>query len=316
MISIKILERKMLMKKLIIIYHNDHDGRCAAFLIKNIYQDYNITYIPITYDIDKEEEKVIGKLNSFSEKPEAFIVDITLSLEGMLNLIDLTSKLTWIDHHITIKDIEDKLKEKPFFHLNLNGIRSIDKSACLLTWDYLYGNFPPEIPFHFIELIDDYDRWIFRYGNDTKYFNEWLNQFDTAPWKPIWLDLMYPTRKYALFDINYLRSGKIIYEYKIRTLKRSFGILSNKIDLTIDGKNAKAVEINSSDIYSNNYYADIAKNEGYSVIIMYYYKKDKEGNLIKINQIRSVDDIDVSEYAKERGGGGHKHAAGWREIQR
>ena len=290
-------------KKMILAYHTDLDGECAASIVKNVFRDYSIKFFPTSYaSIDAKFERVIELLRSDPGFKKIFIVDISFSLEQMRILSGTIGKenIVWIDHH---KTAIEKLEE----YKDLPGIRSDGTAACVLTWKYLCDD--ANIP-NSIKLIEDYDLWKFHYGSDTKYFHEYMSQFDTAPWRSIWLDLQYPGRQATL---NWHQEGKIIYEYKMRTLKKSFRIIVDKTEVTLPGDNVSTAvaEINSSDIDSINYLADIAVEEGYPVCIIYYFKRNKENRLIRINQIRSRSDIDVSEYAKSKGGGGHKNAAGW-----
>lgn len=145
---------------ILIIYHSvDFDGICSKLIAQRYYPDAELLgwnygdTIPENLD---QCEKVI-------------MVDISFPVKNML---ELKSKLEWVDHHITaIKDSED------FGYSDVPGKREIGRGACELAWEYFMKTSVPKAV-EFISAYDVFDKgrfgWMtevlpFQYSLRTRY---------------------------------------------------------------------------------------------------------------------------------------------------
>jgi len=159
-----------------IFYHNDADGKCAAHVIAYIFHhtlENNIEdYIEINYGMD-------FPLKLIEEDEDVFIVDYSIELEVMDKLLDITSNIFWIDHHITA--IEKYIN----YPHNLQGLRNVEYSGCVLTYIYLYNVSFDQVPMP-IRYIGDRDTWQWEYGHETKIFCSGAELYDLHPLSSDW----------------------------------------------------------------------------------------------------------------------------------
>lgn len=145
---------------ILIIYHSvDFDGICSRLITQRHYpgaETLGWTYgDPIPENLDRYEKIVM--------------VDISFPVQNML---ELKSKLEWVDHHITaIKDSES------FGYSDVPGKREIGRGACELAWEYFMKTSVPKAV-EFISAYDVFDKvrfgWIsevlpFQYALRTRY---------------------------------------------------------------------------------------------------------------------------------------------------
>lgn len=170
-----------------IFHHNDADGYAAGYLVKKFFNKEKPELIEMDYskkfpiDIIKEDELI-------------YIVDFSIEPKDMVDLLRITKRVYWIDHHISAinkynewQDIINEVIDNPIKGLRFDGI-----SGCALTWLYLYmqineheimpgikysekqlRNYFEDAPM-WLKLIDDWDVWRHKL-KDTKAFMIALN---------------------------------------------------------------------------------------------------------------------------------------------
>lgn len=265
-------------------YHNDLDGKCSAAIVvkamKNKEDDgTGFQYIEMNYNkefpfdiIDKNEEVVI--------------VDYSLQNDGDFEkLMDLTSRITWIDHHKTAiekwKHLDGKIK----------GIRRDGVAGCVLTWEYYFdANQIPTV----VSLLGDYDVWTFVWTG-TMELQMGIKLYDTNPlsgmWRN-WLSVQYNPRE----EIN---EGKALIKYqnnKNAELVKAWSFITEFEGYKVIACNAGSV---NSQLFDS-------VTEDYDLMMPFAYDGKQWGISIYTKK-----DIDVSELAKKYGGGGHAKAAGF-----
>jgi len=291
---------------IVICAHNDLDGRCAAAVayreLKNRYDeiicietDYNLKQPTFTKDMDK-----------------VYILDYSLKRDKFNELIDIVGRenVVHIDHH---KSVIEGLTE----FSDLKGMRSIDYSGAMLTWLYFhpdaYNVIKPKksIPC-VVALVDDYDRWVMRYGDNTLHFYEYTQSIDLSDIKGnIWDYLL------SLPDDEFkplFKLGKDAKDIKYRELNQMIDEIGFPLPIMWEDKMYSCLMINSTHLRSASQLGHIIyKERNYDLAWIFYHKLDEvTGGILKINQLRSVK-IDVSRIAVKYGGGGHKNAAGFTE---
>lgn len=159
------------------ISHNDLDGLASAAVVKKKYPDARIFHTNYGKYIPNQ---------AFVPGTKLFITDFSLEEPEFRRAEHIVGKqnIVWIDHHeAAIRDMEAK-------GFSYQGIRSPDRCGAYLCWKFLFPNKPvPKV----IELVDDYDRWVFS-DPRTKAFNAGSGIFDLRPSSksavPIWDDLL------------------------------------------------------------------------------------------------------------------------------
>lgn len=283
------------MKKYIIVYHDDLDGRCSAFLTMKALDGFDFHLIPKNY------ESEIKLPENPWDYDGIIILDYVPSDTDFRTFRSLwcDGKIIWIDHHISGEDMWEKYNM-------LSGKRVDGTAACELTWNYF--NPRKSMPV-FVKFIGNCDTWNFSfYGDDSIHFCEYMNSMvkDSSPRSLIWKMM------FAAPDIwhEYVEEGRIIRQAKINRLRSTIRKIS--YEDTIDG--IKFLVCNYSEAETISDMCHMMMHEmGYEAS-MCWYLKDRGDKLIRMFSARSISggDIDVSKIAKKRGGGGHKHAAGWK----
>ena len=171
-------------------YHNDADGKCAGFWVAHTAVMENIE-TPTEF-IEMSYEKPFP-MDTIKPNERIYIVDYSISPDEMRKLLQITTDVTWIDHHKTAIEKYDG------FEYGIRGLRYDGIAACMLTYCYLHhmtycgvGNINPfdismtkDAPV-FTKLIADWDVWKFDYGDDTRKFITAFNSYDFRPDSKEW----------------------------------------------------------------------------------------------------------------------------------
>jgi len=276
--------------KALIYYHDDMDGKCSAAIVLNaLVEKCEVELRPLMYD---NGVKLPDNLHEFWR---VYILDYTLPKELMDDLCTSFRRenVIWIDHHISqLKLFADKYE-------HFEGVRQDGIAASALTWKFMYGE--RSMP-EFVKHISDRDLWKID-SEDTMCFYEWLTSVENHPGAGIWDYLLRGG------EINsFIRRGKVLRTYRLRQMRRD--IESVGYEGKIDGHRCLVANYSSYESISDaGHY--ICEELNYPVALIYYIKKNKDGKRVMIFNLRSQKDVDVSEIAAKRGGGGHKQAAGY-----
>ncbi len=274
-------------------YHNDLDGRCAAFWV--LKENPACTCIPINYGIDFPFETI-------GNGERIYIVDYSIQPTEMEQLLAITQDVIWIDHHISA------INRYQGFGSAIKGIRYNGISGCMLT--YLYFNVfnqrdvdsceiqsarereEANIPW-FTKYIDDRDVWTFNYGNQTKFFTIAFYIYDFLPTDHVWEEML------ELQNENqYIGEGRVMQKYQDGWAKRYMRL---GFETDFEGLNCFALNLG---MCSSNYFDSVAHKD-YDVLIAYAFNGDSYA--FKLFSTK----VNVSEIAIKYGGGGHKGAAGF-----
>ncbi len=170
-----------------VFYHNDNDGKCCAALV---YQHYNVeppdhcSEIPIgSYKMDYGMKFPIENI---SKDEKVYILDYSIEVNEMKELLKITQKVVWIDHHKSaIEKYLGFLSELDKESRIIEGNRNINYAGCELVWFHYHKNDP--IP-EFVKYVADRDMWRWKFGDDTKNYNDGLILQSTVPSSKIWSD--------------------------------------------------------------------------------------------------------------------------------
>jgi oligoribonuclease NrnB/cAMP/cGMP phosphodiesterase (DHH superfamily) len=288
-------------RKYIVIYHDDLDGRCSAYIFRKFFNNNYIRFIPYTYG-DK-----LDLMCSENKGDYLYILDVSLKEEELEKCKKIYTnehevvKIVWIDHHKSGIELWQK-------NQHIHGFREDGVAACELTWKWFFPN--KEMP-TFIKMIADRDVWNFSfYGDNTIWFFEYFDTIHNKPKSAIW-DFLYDDFKNKCNTTlnNFIERGKLLRYSKLRNL----GLLIEKLSYETTIDKYKCLIMNHSDYGSASDLLHLMMDLGYDVAISYKIKGVGNKLLVDYN-IRSRNDVDCSKIAQKRGGGGHKYAAGWYDI--
>ena len=281
-------------------YHSkDIDGYFSGAVLKYKYPDIELR------GWDYRDE--VPSFESMDGFDEIILIDITFPFD-ILQELGTKTKLTVIDHHVSFKKqvdnhlqvghdvVTDDLK-----YITFEYIYDEKLSACELGFKYYFGYIPP-----IIELVGKYDTWR---ANGT---SEWetvvlpmkyylygkVNKPDDV--KNYWFD------KYSGDTVDsMLEIGESIMEYE-RKMDES---KTNSYAFEREAYGLRALCINTNFMSSETMIAKFDSSK-HDIMIGFAYNGNNWGI-----SLRSIEGgADVSQIARERGGGGHSQSAGFQAV--
>jgi len=255
------------------IYHkNCQDGFAAALAVWMKYGD--IRFIEAQY----------GDKAPSVKNDSVIIVDFSYPRDVLEKMKAEAAELIVIDHH---KTAQADLAGLDYCIFNM------EKSGAVLTWEYLFPD--KEIPTLFLYAQDrDLWKWEMPHSREVSAALR-IQPKAFILWKALFVDN--PNGLVSVID-----KGKAILEYQTHCAESIAE--SNEIpEIKINGYTVPI--INCTHLLSETI-GRLAIGKPFAV--GYFDTKDK-----RVFSLRSTDPegVDVAEIAKQHGGGGHKHAAGF-----
>lgn len=307
------------MKPLVIYHANCTDGFGAAFAAWCKLGDA-AEYMPMHYSDDPLKDVIY-------EDRDVYILDFSVPRVDMEHLLDLASKVVWLDHHKTAFELWDAMAwiDRPDgLHQRLDTtlrhtIRLNNfKSGALLAWEYFHPE--KDVP-HLIRLIDDRDRWQFKF-DDSKALHAGLQL--EKPWTfERWAELVPAMGGSSGALANVISSGyaalRAYHEQVQHSAKKATpctiipAVISSSdaykgpwVWAQVDQYCATGLAVNTPNNISEVGH-ELANASGTYGLVWHYDGATGRANC----SLRSNGDYDVSAIAKVFGGGGHKNAAGF-----
>lgn len=270
-----------------VFYHNDNDGRCAAFLFWKYVSKAGRTaseedFIEINYsdriphEIYKPNEMVYF-LDFHPEKEEDYII---LCEKACLSIID---------HHKTAIDNISKWEEKYQFGSDANF--ALDTSFCgaMIVWREF---FPCQEPPYFLNLVDDWDCWKHELPETTA-FHAGTRLYDTSPFGGFWQKLSSEDG----FLTQVVKEGMLVGQATAMQAKEAI----ESFGFEVEFEGYKCLALNQG--RCNSKWFD--SMPGYDIYIPFVFN----GKTWTVSLYSAT--VDVSEIAKKYGGGGHPGASGF-----
>lgn len=274
------------MSKPLVIYHgNCADGFSAAWCFWRKYRS-DADYVAGVYQQDPPD--VTGR--------DVYLVDFSYKRPVIEQMLQTARSVTLIDHHKTA--IDDLM---PLFRQDswagdppvLNHFVDLNRSGATLAWDYL---FPGEDRPLLLGHIEDRDLWRFKLpGTREIQALVFSHEYTFEQW-----DKLMSADQVELLKMT--AAGAAIERKHHKDVAELVGVCQRR--MTIAGYDVPVASMP----YTMGSDAGhlMAKGEPFSAC----YWDTAEG---RVFGLRSADDgMDVSEIAKQFGGGGHKHAAGFK----
>jgi oligoribonuclease NrnB/cAMP/cGMP phosphodiesterase (DHH superfamily) len=266
-------------QKIIVLYHaNCLDGFTSAWVAWKKFGD-SAVYIPAKHGDEPPEEvfekgKTIYMLDFFSYPKET-----------IERILENSEKLIVIDHHISVQDLLPLADEHVFNN---------EESGASLSWKYFYPN--EKLP-KFIEYVRNHDIWNFVLPKTSEVAEAlYLQDFEFEIW-----DKMKDTFEIKDLFERFVQDGELLIKKRDKTVEK---IIKYAVEVEIGGYKGLAVNAN---IYPNELGHALFEASGVFGAIW-----SNRGDYINVSLRSGEGGADVSELAKIYGGGGHKHAAGFR----
>lgn len=278
------------------IYHNDMDGRCAGALIAHFVGHHNPDdFIEVSY-----KEFPIDHISKFET---VYIVDYSFTpttAHYLKKLIeDMQCYVIWIDHHTSSINLADNPE---FTWVKcIPGVRDEHLSGAGLVWAYFtsqnYSD-PEQLPL-FVQLVDDYDRWVYRLGDTTNYFKLGLEtrKFDALDY--VWKELR--TSPESIHNI--IGVGRIIKQY----IDKDNAVYLNSYGYESIIDDTPCYVVNKR---TNSWIFGDKINE-YPIVAIWVF----DGVRYQYSLYSVDESVNCAEIAERYGGGGHKGAAGFQSDE-
>lgn len=256
----------------LVIYHaNCWDGFCAAWIAKKVLGD--IEAFPANYGTEPPEV----------DDRDVYVLDFSYSRERMAGMRQYAKSLLVLDHH---KTAQTELAGFP------GAIFDMDKSGARLTWEHFQGDAPSP---WLVDYTEDRDLWRHKLL-ETEAVNAALRSYplDFALWNSF--EYQDPLRTFAPEGKAIRRREQQIVADHVRNAVPAPTFLPQASDV---------LAVNATVLFSE-IAGELAKGRPFGAC--YFTRKDGKTQW----SLRSDEcGVDVSAIAKQFGGGGHVHAAGF-----
>lgn len=261
------------MKKLCIYHGNCADGFGAAWVVRKALGD-NVEFFAGFYG--KEPPDVTDR--------EVIMVDFSYKRPVLLEMSKKAKHILILDHH---KTAQADLVDLPD---NVQTIFDMERSGAMLAWNHF---FPDDYVPRLIEHIQDRDLWLFKLeGTREIQASVFSYPYDFQVW-----DTLFAA------DMKYLMNEGLSIERKHhKDIAELVGV--SKRRMTIGGYDVPVANLPYT--LSSDAGHLMGKGEPFAAC----YMDDPTGRTFSLRSAENG--VDVSEIAKKFGGGGHKHAAGFK----
>jgi oligoribonuclease NrnB/cAMP/cGMP phosphodiesterase (DHH superfamily) len=261
----------------IVIYHSPcQDGFTAAWAVWRAHPDWE--FFPGKHGDPPPD--VTGR--------SVFMVDFSYKRPAILEMAKQATDITILDHHKTAEaDLVD-LPSNVFVDFNM------DKSGARLAWEHFHAS---ELVPELVKYVEDRDLWRFSYL-ETKPLSAYIFSFDYS--FVVW-DQIFRIMDEDVHRDEAEKQGNAILRKQEKDTKE---LLQNKFRTNIAGWDVPVCNLPYT--FSSDAGNILAQGEPFGAT---FYLDEGYAYF----SLRSTEEgIDVSQIAVEFGGGGHKHAAGFK----
>ena len=264
-------------------YHSsDLDGHCSGAIVGSEFPECELIGISygdrFPWECIEANETIV--MVDYALQP----FEDMLKLRGMCDLI-------WIDHHVTAIDESRRNNFCP------KGWWKVGDAACELTWKYFVSD---DLPLA-VYLIGRHDVW--DHSDDrTLPFNYGIKRCNTRPTERDFWKNLFTLDSTAKNIGSIIQEGQIILDY----IKRDSAeyVEACSFEVTLDG--LKCIAANRM-LCGSQLFDSVWDSQKYDAMLAFGYRKGRWS----VSLYTDKEGIDVSRIAKNRGGGGHKRAAGF-----
>ena len=223
---------------------------------------------------------------------QVVFVDISLRNKNLRALADVADRVVVLDHHLSARDhyrsdpsIEDRMRSKDH-HIHFD----LEHSGAVLAWQHFHPD--QDVP-DLLAYVEDQDLWSWKLPRSEE-VNAAIGSY--AREFPIWEDLSQRLpESLAIEGEPILRAQRIEVEHSLQFAH----------PVTLGSLRAEAVNA----LYLRSAIGhELAKRKAFGQPIGLVYRFTSTRVDISIY---SIGEVDVSEIAREHGGGGHRNASGF-----
>jgi len=269
------------MKPLVIYHKNCQDGFAAAWVFHRYYGG-NADFLACGYEDPVPD--VTGRY--------VFVLDFSFKRQVLESLAALAERITILDHHVSAeKDLALPLPP------NVRCVFDKSRSGALIAWGWCFPAYPaPPL----IQYVSDRDLWEFKLP-DTKAVSEYLFslEYTFEAWEGVDVDLSTDDGLDAI-----VTAGEALIRSKTQACRMAWA--DGRHTAHIGSLYMPAVNVPKT---MGSECCHLQLQEGSPVAA--YWHKLADGRFCYGLRSREDSKIDVSEIAKQYGGGGHRHAAGF-----
>ena len=266
----------MFLKKLCIYHGNCADGFGAAWVVRKKYGEENVEFYPGVYQNPPPDCK----------DREVIFVDFSYKRTLMEKIAYEATSLLILDHH---KSAIEDLKGINQIEM-CDTVFELEKSGAGIAWDWFFPDEPRPM---LINHIEDRDLWKFKYPMTREIQAAVFSyEYDFKIWDSLFA-----------MDLKILETeGAAIERKHFKDIKELMKVVTRKF--LIGGYEVPIANLP----YTLTSDAGHLLADGFPFAGCYWDTPDG-----RVFSLRSRDDgMDVSEIAKQYGGGGHVHASGFR----
>lgn len=244
---------------------------------------------------------VYGQAPPNCEGRDVVLLDFSYKRSIMVNIINTANSVLILDHHKTAKDDLDGLDtvevDGP---IPVRVVFDMDKSGARLAWEWFH---PKESVPLFVRLVEDRDLWRFALPHSKELNADFFSyDYDFADWTHLWKAM----DDRELYNLHYA-AGAAIERAQAKSVKELVAKLQHVREF---GACIPAYKVPCANL-PYTYASDAANLMAQDAPFAATYYQDDSGQYVF--SLRSVEGgMDVSLIAATYGGGGHKHAAGFR----
>lgn len=222
------------------------------------------------------------------EGRDVYLVDFSYKRAVVEEICEKATRVVLIDHHKTaIEDLRPLIESR-----RIEALVNLEKSGATLAWEWFHGHSESEMP-QLLRHIEDRDLWRFALpGTREIQANVFSHPYDFEVWDKL---MERPVEEL-------IAEGRAIERKHFKDIRELLPVVTRR--MKIGGYDVPIA--NLPYIHVSDAAHELAKGEPFAGC----YWDTPDG---RVFGLRSTDaGIDVSEIAKQYGGGGHAHAAGFR----
>lgn len=221
-----------------------------------------------------------------------YIVDFSYPRDQLLDLAGRAATVTVLDHHKSAQEDLAGLDDAPLTYPTLCVEFDMDRSGAGITWDHFHPDDHDNRPW-LVNYVEDRDLWRFKLPWTHEAFAAVSSHPNTLEaWDEI---------ASTPFD-RIVTEGRAVQRFRQKLIDTA---VEGAIRVTIAGHDVPVANVPYA--VGSDVAGELAKGEPFAA---YWYESDGERRW----GLRSAPDgLDVAEIAQRFGGGGHKHAAGYKQ---
>ncbi len=267
--------RRVASKKIVVLYHAAcTDGFTAAWAAFRALGS-KAQYIAVEHQVPPPEG-LVGK--------QIYLVDFTYPLPVMEQLMADNERVTALDHHVT-SEAATKLTQDYRY--------ALDKSGARLAWEYFHPNQP--VPY-LVRIVEDMD--LHRMAlPDTATLFDWLDVYD--------FDFKMYTKLVRQIESpaglrRALKHGSILRAYREKMIDRLIHNAAYEVQF-----GEYRVLCVTTELFHHEVAYEIGHGRPFGVV----WRMQPRGVYVSLRSDEGA--VDVGQLAKQFGGGGHTHGAGF-----